>query len=237
MSKDKGRIGGQFVPLLISTMNSPAWRQLSHSAQMLYVALKRRVPRERNEAFLSFRHAKDELRARPQKIADCFRELAHYGFIVKTQEHCLGVEGKGQSPHWRLTELGRTPRASSDGLPDAPTRDFLKWDGVVFERPKRKRSPGPYGCETESQYGRRTAPVRTGVTPLVRTGVTPRIESGTDGVHIENAKGGTDGVHITSITTGGCPEVLPSPLQFPSKPSLVQPDPRLQKAWWELDDP
>jgi hypothetical protein len=31
-----------FVPLLIDTLDQPAWRALSHGAQMLYVALKRR---------------------------------------------------------------------------------------------------------------------------------------------------------------------------------------------------
>ena len=76
------------------------------------------------------------------------------------------------------------------------------------------------------------APLRTVVIPAVRTWVTPRIESGTDGVHIENAKGGTDGVHITSITTTGVSGDEAPPLrtlsETPSKPSLVQPDPRLQ---------
>ena len=153
--KDKGRLH-PFVPLLISTIDSPAWRQLSHSAQMLYVALKRRAPRERNEAYLSFRHARDELRARPQKIADCFRELAHYGFIVKTQDGWLGVEGKGQSPHW-LTELGRTPRASSDGLPEGPTRDFLRWDGASTSAQDENEHP----AITDAKNG---IPVRTWVT-------------------------------------------------------------------------
>ena len=102
--KDKGRLH-PFVPLLISTIDSPAWRQLSHSAQMLYVALKRRAPRERNAAYLSFRHARDELRARPQKIADCFRELAHYGFIVKLRTVVLASRAKanlltGDLPSW-----------------------------------------------------------------------------------------------------------------------------------------
>lgn len=30
-----------FVPLLIATLDSPAWRAMSHGAHMLYVALKR----------------------------------------------------------------------------------------------------------------------------------------------------------------------------------------------------
>jgi hypothetical protein len=42
---DKGRLD-PFVPLLIDTLDTPAWRSLSHGAQMLYVALKRRYNRK-----------------------------------------------------------------------------------------------------------------------------------------------------------------------------------------------
>ena len=45
--KDKGRLP-PFIPLLLSTLDSRAWREMSHGAQMLYVALRRRVPRGRN---------------------------------------------------------------------------------------------------------------------------------------------------------------------------------------------
>ncbi len=208
--KDKGRLP-PFVPLLLSTIDSLAWRQMSHSAQMLYVALRRRVPKERNQAYLSFRQAREELRASPQKIAECFRELQHYGFIVLAQHGCLGVDGKGKSPHWRLTELGATSRTSAGGVPEAPTRDFLKWDGVIFERRRRERTPGSYGCKkqnpsTDVDY----TLLRTVVTPAIRTVITPKSQSDTDGVHIESAESDTDGVHITSITT----------LPDPTPPSL-----------------
>jgi hypothetical protein len=38
-------IGGQFVPLLHATLDSPAWKAMSPGARILYLALKRRVPR------------------------------------------------------------------------------------------------------------------------------------------------------------------------------------------------
>jgi len=38
-NKDKGRLP-PFVPLLKETLESPAWRQLSHGAKALYVSLK-----------------------------------------------------------------------------------------------------------------------------------------------------------------------------------------------------
>ena len=62
--------------------------------------------------------------------ARCFREIQHYGFGVITSGACLGVDGKGKAPHWRLTEVGY--------MADPPTRDFLRWDGVIFQEAKNK---------------------------------------------------------------------------------------------------
>jgi len=42
--RDKGRLP-PFVPLLIATLDTPAWRALSHGARSLYVGLKRRYSR------------------------------------------------------------------------------------------------------------------------------------------------------------------------------------------------
>jgi hypothetical protein len=111
MSRSKhGKIDGQFVPLLHATLDCPAWKATSHGARSLYVALKRRHPRERNTAFISHRTAQKELGASRRKIGEWFAELEHYGFIVMHQHGHLGVDGKGKAPHWRLTELGNTPR-------------------------------------------------------------------------------------------------------------------------------
>ena len=103
-----GKIDGQFVPLLHATLDCPAWKVASHGARSLYVALKRRHPRERNTAFISYRTAQKELTASPSKIREWFAELEHYGFIVLHLPGSLGVDGKGKAPHWRLTELGNT---------------------------------------------------------------------------------------------------------------------------------
>ena len=64
-------------------------------------------------------------------IARWFNELEHYGFIVLHRHGSLGVDGKGKSPHWRLTELGVTGNASSGGNLEPPTSDFLRWDGTL----------------------------------------------------------------------------------------------------------
>ena len=66
--------------------------------------------------YLSNRLAARELKASRQKIREWFAELEHYGFIVLAIPGCLGVDGKGKAPHWRLTELGTTSRASAEGL-------------------------------------------------------------------------------------------------------------------------
>lgn len=138
--KDKGRLP-QFVPLLHLTIKTPAWLAMSHGAKALYIALKSHVPNQRNEAFLSHRDAAKEVGSCRRKIAEWFLELEHYGFIVMTQPHALGVEGKGKAPHWRLTEMGCTRRTSADGQFRPPTNDFLRWDGVLFQRKTKPRLP------------------------------------------------------------------------------------------------
>jgi hypothetical protein len=58
---------------------------------------------------------------------------------VLAQHGSLGVDGKGQAPHWRLTELGVISAASAHGYVESPTNDFLRWDGTPFKRPTDRR--------------------------------------------------------------------------------------------------
>jgi hypothetical protein len=125
-----------FVPMLIGTIDQPAWQEMSHGAKVLYMALKRRYGikyHNNGRLFVSQRTASKELRSHHNQIARWFRELQHFGFIVKTVPGFLGVEGKGQAPRWRLTELGY--------MRDPPTRDFTRWRGEPFSNkiPSRKR--------------------------------------------------------------------------------------------------
>jgi hypothetical protein len=138
--RDKGRLT-PFVPRLRETLATPAWRQLSHGARSLYVALKGNVPRDRNTAWLSFRDARLELTSSPRKIGEWFDELQHYGFIVMHTHGSLGVDGKGKAPRWRLTELGVTRVASNNDLLEPPTKDYLRWNGIIFEPKRRMNSP------------------------------------------------------------------------------------------------
>jgi hypothetical protein len=147
-----------FVPLTKATIATPAWRALSHGARSLYAALKARYNTKLcNAVYLSIRKAKEELGSYSHidNVGRWFRELEHYGFIRMVAAGCLGVEGHGKAPHWRLTE------ESYHGQP--PTRDFEKWDGILFDkdsRPPRISRRGKYVRKnSESRTARPVHPV------------------------------------------------------------------------------
>jgi hypothetical protein len=126
--KDKGRIEGPFVPMLVDTMASPAWKAMSPHARVVYIALRSHYSHKiRNNCriYISARDGAEETGFNMKTVARCLRELRHYGFIVLTKPHALGV---GTATHWRLTELGY--------MHDPPTKDFLKWDGELFHEQK-----------------------------------------------------------------------------------------------------
>jgi hypothetical protein len=97
--KDKGRIEGPFVPMLIDTMASPAWKAMSPYARVVYIALRSRDGhkiRNNGRIYLSARDGAEDTGFDLKTVARCLRELAHYGFTVMTERGCLGVEGKGK---------------------------------------------------------------------------------------------------------------------------------------------
>ncbi len=150
MKNCKGKIDGNFVPLMLDTIDAPAWRALSHGARSLYVALKRRYNRtiENNgRIYLPTRIAAIELGSKRGQIIRWFRELQYYGFIVMVTAGYLGVEGRGRAPCWRLTELAYR------GKP--PTREFAHWNRPPFKGPKTKsRSPkGDHGGPQKGTKG------------------------------------------------------------------------------------
>ena len=145
-----------------------------------------------------------EVRTSHRKIREWFKELEYYGFIVLEQHGRLGVERKGKSPHWRLTELGVTSKASAEGIFEPPSNDFLRWNGVRFRRPGDRRTPGSYGCPKQnpaSDGGYTLVP--TGEAVALPTGDTRKPKSASDGVCIGAGESASDGVGITSLTTMG----------------------------------
>ena len=136
--KTKNRLP-PFLPLLVDMLDAPATKALSHGALRLYVALKRQYNpdlsnRRNGRVYLSQRRAHEEIRSDRAQIARWYRELQHYGFIVMTAPGCLGLDGKGKAPRWRLTEYGF--------MGDPPTKDFLRWRGVKF-CDQKNQNPGP----------------------------------------------------------------------------------------------
>jgi hypothetical protein len=138
---DKGRLPA-FVPMFKETLATPAWRSMSHGARSLYLALKLRHVKNNGRIYLSQRDARVELGSGFEEIGNWFRELQHYGFIVMMLPGYLGIDGKGMSPHWRLTELPY--------LDDPPTRDFNRWNESKFKRHIR---PARRAKKTESRTG------------------------------------------------------------------------------------
>ena len=144
MSKKK-HDGPPFVMVTETVLDAPAWRAMSHGARSLYIALKRRYwPNRKNNGhiYLPQRKAAKELGSGTSQIVRWFRELQYYGFIVMMTPGCLGVDGKGRAPHWRLTEVAYMRGTSSKGMEDMPTMDFLKWNGVRFSKHRTRRGPG-----------------------------------------------------------------------------------------------
>jgi hypothetical protein len=134
----------QFVALRFEMMKAPAWRAMSTSARIYYLALKSlwwEKPNNNGEIFLSQRDAAEAMGVARSTIQKCHQELIHYGFVVETLPAYLGSDGRGRAPHLRLTEL-----PTSDG---PATKDYLDWDGTLFEPPSRpdrdlpkKQKPG-----------------------------------------------------------------------------------------------
>jgi hypothetical protein len=198
----KGKIEGQFTPVLWATMDSPAWTALSHGARSLYVDIKRQVPAGRNRAYLSYRKAYRKLGANSHKIREWFAELVHYGFIVMEKMGCLGVDGKGKSPTWRLTELGQTRATSAEGVFEPGTKDFLKWDGVLFDPKPYRVNRGSYPHKKQNPVvDVHNTPLSTCTTPPLSTCTTPKAES-VVAVHNISGEEGVVAVHnITRLAT------------------------------------
>jgi hypothetical protein len=149
--KDKGRLQ-PFVAVDREMMRTPAWRAMSCGARILYIHLKlrwRSQSQNNGRLYLSHRNAQQEMGgAQRDSIGRWFRELQHYGFIVKTADGSLGVDGMGKAPHWRITEAN-APGGRNGDTWMLPTRDYLKWDGTKFhddrgavKRRAKKQNPG-----------------------------------------------------------------------------------------------
>lgn len=107
-----------WTKMIRHTMEEPAWRALSTTAQALYPWLKLEWhgPDANNNGNirLSVRQAAMRLGVGRDTAARAFHDLQAKGFIVLTQPSHLGVDGAAMSPAYELTEL-KMPSADGDG--------------------------------------------------------------------------------------------------------------------------
>jgi hypothetical protein len=118
-----------FVGITTTVLDSAAWKAMSPSARIVYIAIKRNYNHQANNngrLYLAGRNGAKATGLSPNTVWRCVRELIHYGFAVVTRSATLGTNGHGRPTALRLTEMG----TRADPL---PTRDFLKWDGVLFD--------------------------------------------------------------------------------------------------------
>jgi hypothetical protein len=124
-SRDKGRLP-DFVSVVKSTIDAPAWRALSHGARSLYIALRRRYHTLlQGGVYLSTRTAVKELGSHSHRdnVRRWFRELQYYGFIVMVTPGHLGVEGRhaistaGTGRHFSR-KGARSTTSPEDRIPD-----------------------------------------------------------------------------------------------------------------------
>jgi hypothetical protein len=149
-----------FVPLIKITMATPTWRAMSAGARLLYIELRGRLRNDyanNGKVFLSCRAAAKAIGAHPGSVVRWYAENEHFGFLRKTSEGFLGVDGRGMAAHYRFTEF---PHGTHP-----PTRDFEKWDGKPFvyspRRGRRKkqnpvrmvRTPRAHGAHIRNGSG------------------------------------------------------------------------------------
>jgi hypothetical protein len=205
-NRDKGRIHGLFVPLLHQTLDSAAWRAMSHGARSLFIALRRQynVNNHNNgRLWRSYRDAAKEIGSSSEQIARWFLELQHFGFIVQTAPGCLGVDGKGIAPRWRLTDLG----TRVGGVFEPPTVDFMKWDGRRFS----KNNPSKFQKKQNPAAENRSAPLRKTAAVALRKTAALKGTSAAENRSIYEGSSAAENRYILSI-----------PYTRPSRRSLLR---------------
>jgi hypothetical protein len=133
MSRRKKRAKAPFVMMPLAILNSAAWIEVDPTGRLLWIALRRKLRNDglnNGKIYLSCRNAAKEIGIDKSTAAVQFMALEHYGFLRKTTEACLGVDGEGISPHYRFTDLAYGSHAV--------TLDYQRWTGEIFERPKKQ---------------------------------------------------------------------------------------------------
>ncbi|WP_199699540.1 hypothetical protein [Notoacmeibacter ruber] len=153
MGRDKRneRRFGHWTQMIRHTMEEPAWRALSTSAQSLYVWLKfewRGTDFNNNgQIRLSVRQAAERLGVGRDAAANAFRDLQAKGFIVQTELACLGIGGAAKSPAYEITEL-KLPHA------DRERKLFQNWQPGKDFPVQYATANNPRGANGRQQSGK-----------------------------------------------------------------------------------
>lgn len=128
-----------FTKLVRHTMEEPAWRALSTTAQALYPWLKLewkgKHANNNGQIRLSIRQAADRIGVDKGTAARAFHELQAKGFIVMTAGAELGTTGAATSPSWEITEIVMAMSNKPEGR-----KLYREWQpGADF--PTQKSSP------------------------------------------------------------------------------------------------
>ena len=106
---------------------------------------------------------------------------------------------------------------------DPPSRDYLRWDGVLFDpKPFRRGSKWDHEKQNPASHVRST-PLPTSEAPPFPTSEAPKTESVSHVVHIQADEGVSHGVHISRVTTmGASQEKAPTSPPTSSEGSLEE---------------
>lgn len=153
------------------TIETDAWRALSHPAAQLLSCIKFEWKgakfNNNGKIRLSVRQAADMMNCGPNTASRAFHDLQAKGFIVVTERASLGVTGQGASPAFELTEHPLPGNHEGRKL-------FYRWkSGDDFAVIK---------AAVHNQNGRRKKqnPVTEAVTPRNRSGDGTRCFEGAD---------------------------------------------------------
>ena len=127
--KPKRPPGKRFIMLEFWELECPAFTHLSADATRVYLFMRKAMSFDTsNNGMVAFSHrdAAKVLHSDWRRSSNALAELQHYGFI---KARCGGQPGSTilQACEWQLT-------AFSFGGQEA-SKNFMRWDGAVFERP------------------------------------------------------------------------------------------------------
>jgi hypothetical protein len=140
--KTQRPIEGHFVAIGHELLGSPAWLAMRAHTRLVYIALLQEIryypdgSNNNGRVYLSSRAAGRRVNITKMTAWDSFNEMEHYGFIVQTVP---GMPGKsGRAARRRLTDIAHE---NADGTKAAATKDYLDWDGVLYDpEPKHRKS-------------------------------------------------------------------------------------------------